>query len=98
MDILLNRTCGDPVHHLHSSGNNARPDYIGHCITGLADIIKSSHDNLGLLCTGDELDDNLGHDAEHPLTAGHEREQIITRGVQTRAPDLEDLPRQGDYT
>ena len=98
MDILLNRTCGDPVHHLHPSGNNARPDHIGHCITGLADIIKSSHDNLSLLSTRGELDDNLGHDAEHPLTAGHDREKVITRGIQSRASDLEDLARQGDHT
>ena len=76
------------VHHLQTGGNDAGGDDRGHGVAGLADVVERREDHAGGLRLGYELHRHLGRDGEHPLGAGHEREEIVAGRIERLGAEL----------
>src|SRR5690606_5009448 len=81
-DEILGGTDRQVVHHLQPARDDAGSDDVTHRAPGFLYRIERSQQHLGYLRLGQQLDRDLGDDAEHALGAGEQSQQVEARAVQ----------------
>ena len=93
---LLDGGRGFFVHHFEAGRDDAGTDDVGYCLSGLEEVVEGGEHDLGFLRFRQQLDRDLCDDAKHAFRAGHQREQVITRGIEAFAADLQHFALDGD--
>ena len=97
MHEILRRVDCRPVHHLHAAGDDAGADDFGHALPAGFARRKADQQRargLGLLQNAHR---DLGNDAEQPLRAGHDAEQVIALRIEMLAAEPDDLAIHQDH-
>ncbi len=95
VDEGLHRRGDALVHHLQAGRDGARGDHGRHRFARLPHIVEAGHDALGRLRLGGEPDGHFRDDAEEPLGADEQGQQVVAGRVQGVAPELQDVALDG---
>ena len=85
MDEFLHRMDGRPVHHLDAGGNDPGPDDAADAGAGVPGVGKADQDGARAFRLLEDPHRDLGDDAEQPLGADEDPEQVIAAGIEMLA-------------
>ena len=90
MDEILRGVDRRAVHHLHAARNDAGADDVGDALAGLLAGGEADQQRARRFRLLQDAHGDFGDDAEQPLRAGHDAEQVIALAVEMRAAEPHD--------
>ncbi len=82
VDEIFSRADRQVIHHFQATWDDARRNDVAHRSAGLFHRIECRQQHLGHLRLGQQLDRDLGDDAEHAFGTGEQRQQVETGRIQ----------------
>ena len=91
MNELLGGVDRGPIHHLHAAGNDAGADDAGDAFAAVLGSSKADERRPRAFRFLQDAHRHFGDDAEQPLRAGDDAEEIVAAGIEMPAAEPHNL-------